>query len=251
MKLRLIRHATLQLELAGQHLLVDPLLAEPSAYRSLTVGQTAAQNPTAPLPCAVDALLQPDLIVATHSHFDHFDAVATARLPKSAPLICQPVDEAHFRGAGFAKVMAVGALPLTVGDLQFTRTGGRHGRGLLGRAMGPVSGFVIRARQAPVLYIVGDAVWGPEVQAALEQHRPDVVVVNAGAAQFNVGGPITMTAEDVVAVCRAAPQARVVAVHMEAINHCRLTRPALAGHLAQAGVSGQVLIPADGELLAG
>jgi hypothetical protein len=46
-------------------------------------------------------------------------------------------------------------------------------------------------------------------------------------------------------VCRAAPQAQVVAVHMEAINHCLLTRQELAEQAEAAGV--RVVIPEDGE----
>ena len=70
-------------------------------------------------------------------------------------------------------------------------------------------------------------------------------MANAGAAQFLHGDPITMTAGDVVRVCRAAPQAQVVAVHMEAINHCLLTREELAQQAESAGV--RVVIPEDGE----
>jgi len=83
----------------------------------------------------------------------------------------------------------------------------------------------------------------------LEQYHPDVIVLNTGAAQFNVGAPITMTADDVVKVCQAAPQAKIVAVHLEAINHCRLTRQALRDNLAKAKAANQISIPADGELL--
>jgi hypothetical protein len=54
-----------------------------------------------------------------------------------------------------------------------------------------------------------------------------------------------MTAGDVIRVCRAAPQAHVVAVHMEAINHCLLTRAELAKQAESAGV--RVVIPDDGE----
>ena len=46
------------------------------------------------------------------------------------------------------------------------------------------------------------------------------MVVNASGARFTEGDPIVMTAEDVVAVARHAPDAHVVAVHLEAINHC-------------------------------
>jgi len=77
----------------------------------------------------------------------------------------------------------------------------------------------------------------------------DVIVVNAGAAQFKSGGPITMTAEDVVRVCRAAPHATVVAVHMEALNHCPLNRADLGAVLDEAGLLPQVWIPANGESL--
>lgn len=128
MKLRLIRHATLQVELAGHHLLVDPLLAAPRAFRSLTFGTTAERNPTVPLPVSIDTLLQADIIVATHSHFDHFDSVAMARLPKQLPLLCQPTDQARFRRAGFTQVIPIVSSSVVVNDLQFFRTGGRHGK---------------------------------------------------------------------------------------------------------------------------
>jgi L-ascorbate metabolism protein UlaG (beta-lactamase superfamily) len=86
--------------------------------------------------------------------------------------------------------------------------------------MAPVSGFVLRAPDSPSLYIAGHTIYCPEVESALTSHRPDLTVVNAGAAQFTTGGPITVTALDVVKVCRFAPEMRVIAVHMETINHC-------------------------------
>jgi hypothetical protein len=82
---------------------------------------------------------------------------------------------------------------------------------------------------------------------ALRKYEPAIIVVNTGAAQFLEGGPITMTADDVIATCQAAPEAQVVAVHMEAINHCLLTRADLAFQLEAARVSEQVSIPNDGE----
>jgi hypothetical protein len=71
-----------------------------------------------------------------------------------------------------------------------------------------------------------------------------VIVVNAGAAQFLHGDPITMTAGDVIRVCRSTPHAQVIAVHMEAINHCLLTRAELAQQAHSAGA--RLVIPGDG-----
>jgi len=92
-------------------------------------------------------------------------------------------------------------------------------------------------------------VWCPEVNRVLRHRRPEVVVLNAGAAQFTQGGPITMDLEDVLQVQRAAPWAHLVVVHMEAMNHCLLTRQALRQGLRSAGGSSRTVIPADGETL--
>jgi hypothetical protein len=56
-----------------------------------------------------------------------------------------------------------------------------------------------------------------------------------------------MTAENVIQVCRHAPKAQVVAVHMEAINHCLLTRRELSHAAHQAGV--KMIVPDDGEIV--
>jgi L-ascorbate metabolism protein UlaG (beta-lactamase superfamily) len=115
--------------------------------------------------------------------------------------------------------------------------------------MGHVSGFVLTASNEPRLYIAGDTIWGPDVQDALDRFHPDIIILNAGVAQFNTGAPITMTAEDVIEVCRAAPRAKIIAVHMEAVNHCRLKRADLTERLTKAGVVHRVNVLADGEFL--
>jgi L-ascorbate metabolism protein UlaG (beta-lactamase superfamily) len=115
--------------------------------------------------------------------------------------------------------------------------------------MGTVSGFVLRVPGEPSLYLAGDTIWCAEVEAAIVGLRPDVIVVNSGAAQFRSGDPITMTAEDVIRVCRAAAGATVVAVHLGALNHCLLTREDLGLALERAGALARARIPADGESL--
>ena len=50
-------------------------------------------------------------------------------------------------------------------------------------------------------------------------------------------------------VCHALPGALVIAVHMEAVNHCLLTRDDLREKLQKEGLAERVRIPADGETL--
>lgn len=252
MNLRLIRHATLAFEMDGVRVLVDPMLGRAGTAPPVPNTPNDRTNPLVELPFGDEELSEliagTDAVLVTHTHNDHWDGRAREILPKDTIVLGQPEDEARISGAGFTNVSAVDP-GLALRGLQVVRTDGRHGTGEIGDMMAPVSGFVIRAEGEPTLYVAGDTIWCDEVEEAIEKHRPDVVVVNAGAARFVEGDPITMTAEDAARVCRAAPEARVVAVHMEAINHCLLTRDDLAAHLDGEGLLDRVAIPADGERL--
>ena len=52
---------------------------------------------------------------------------------------------------------------------------------------------------------------------------------------------------DVESVCRAAPNATVVASHMDTVAHASLTRKTLRAALERRGLAGRVLMPDDGE----
>ena len=156
------------------------------------------------------------------------------------PIIVQPASRERILSDGFTDVSAV-ETELEWEGIAVARTGGRHGHGAVADALGPVSGFVLRAAGEPTLYLAGDTVWADQVDAAIARHRPDIAVVNAGAARFLDSDPITMDADDVARVTERVP--RVVAVHLEAVNHCLLTRAELHAAVPSA------LVPADGEAL--
>jgi L-ascorbate metabolism protein UlaG (beta-lactamase superfamily) len=234
-KITLVRHATLLLEIGGHRLLVDPQL-DPEAVRP-PIDNTPNQrrNPLVPLPLPAEEVVRGlDAVVVTHLHRDHLDETAERLLPRDVPVFCQPEDEARLRELGLQARPVAEALDWD--GLSIRRTGGRHGHGALADRLAPVSGFVLDG-----LYVAGDTVWCDEVAAAIERHRPAVAVVNAGGARFLEGDPIVMTAADAREVAARVPT--VVAVHLEAINHCVETRAEL-----RAGAPG-VLVPEDGETL--
>ena len=243
MRLRLIRHATLLVELADGCVLVDPML-DPAGARPPVAGTAnERRNPLVELPEPAELIVRNlDAVLVTHLHADHLDETAVDLLPKDVPLVCQPPDEGVLRDRGFADVRPVED-ELELGGIAIARTGGRHGTGEIAERMAPVSGFVLSATGEPTLYVAGDTVWCEEVATALDEHRPDVVVVNAGGARFTEGAPITMTADDIAAVAMRAPEAQVVAVHLEALNHCPETRTEVRDRVPAA------LVPEDGETL--
>jgi L-ascorbate metabolism protein UlaG (beta-lactamase superfamily) len=259
MNIRLVRHATLVVELGGKTLLIDPMLGEVGEFMSFLNYSNNRVNPTASLPTDPNLsskLSKVDAAFVTHMHQDHFDTAAEKQLREDLQIFCQPAgegqppdqsDEAKLHKKGFSSVQPVED-SLQLDGFDVWRTDGQHGPGDVGRNMGPVSGFVLRSHNEPSLYIAGDTIWCTEVEEALEGHQPEIVVVNAGAAQMKgKPPPITMPKEDVAEVCRHMPSATVIAVHMEAIDHCLLRRKELADFIEGEGLSEQVRIPADGE----
>jgi L-ascorbate metabolism protein UlaG (beta-lactamase superfamily) len=248
MKLHLVRHATLLLEYAGMRILVDPMLSDAGAMSAIQNSPQPRPNPLVALPFPVEQVLDGvQLVLVTHTHRDHWDDAAIQLVPKDLPLLCQPEDMQKMEAVYFLNASAVHDMKHW-SHICVTRTPAQHGTGEIARAMAPSSGYVLSTSGEPTVYIAGDTIWYDQVAETIRQHNPQVIVVNAGAAQFLHGDPITMTAGDVVRTCRAAPQAKVVAVHMEAINHCLLTRKDLAQQAHAAGV--EVVIPEDGEMVA-
>jgi L-ascorbate metabolism protein UlaG (beta-lactamase superfamily) len=219
--------------MAGRRLLVDPMLYDVGARPPIEGTHNPVPNPTVPLPFPADEVVRDlDAVIVTHRHRDHLDATAERLLPRDVPVFCQPDDAAALRELGLDARPVVDSLEWE--GLTLTRTPARHGRGKVAELLAPVSGFVLDD-----LYLAGDTVWYEAVEETIERHRPRVAVVNAGGAEFVEGGLIVMGADDVREVVARVPN--VIAVHMEALNHCFLQRAALA-----AAVPG-VVIPRDGE----
>lgn len=248
MKMQLVRHATLLLDYAGMKILVDPMLSDAGAMSAIQNSPQPRPNPLAPLPFPVEQVLDGvQLVLVTHTHRDHWDDTAIQLVPKDLPLLCQPEDLQKMEAVHFVNTSAVHDTKHW-SDICIQRTPAQHGAGEIARAMAPSSGYMLSSEGEPTLYIAGDTIWYDQVAETIKEHNPQIIVVNAGAAQFLHGDPITMTAGDVVRVCRAAPQAQVVAVHMEAINHCLLTRAELAEQAQSAGA--RPVIPEDGAMVA-
>src|SRR4249920_1046449 len=235
MRLTLVRNATLILELAGKRLLVDPMLDDAGARPPIENTRNQVPNPTVPLPLPAEEVVRGlDGVVITHRHRDHLDTRAEELLPRDVPVFCQPEDVAALHELGLDARPIVDELEWD--GLRIVRTPARHGTGRIAKLLAPVSGYLLDG-----LYLTGDTVWYEGVAETIERHRPRVAVVNAGGAEFLEGGLIVMGLDDVREVVARVPT--VVAVHLEALNHCFLTRECLRRELPD------VRVPEDGETL--
>lgn len=120
----------------------------------------------------------------------------------------------------------------------------------LAKLLGEAMGVVFQAPGYKTLYLAGDTVWREEVDQTIEKYRPEIIVLNAGKAKVNgFEGAIIMGEEDVLHASQAAKNAKIVAVHMDAINHMSLTREALRTYVKKQGIESRVDVPEDGASL--
>lgn len=250
MRYTLLRNAAALLDYGGSTFLVDPALDPAGARPPVPNTPNHRPNPLVDLPDGWDTRVRDaDALIVTHLHMDHFDETAAAVLDHALPLLGQPEDRVRLADRGFTDLRPV-ENEATFGDIHLVRTPAEHGTGEIGQRMAPVSGFVLSAPDEPTLYIAGDTIWCDAVAATIAAHAPDVIVVNASGARFLEGDPIVMTAEDVAQVATAAPNALVIIVHLEAINHCPETRAYYRERLPALGVDMErVRIPDDGETI--
>ena len=251
MQIQLIRNATMKITYAGRTILTDPLLAPKGAYEPFA---GKARNPTADLPISLDDVLKDiDGVLVSHMHSDHFDKVAGEALPKNIPLFHQPGDEERLAELGFTAAAPV-ADTITWEGITISRTGGAHGSGEILEMMGQVSGFVLQADGEPTMYWAGDTIFCEPVENAIRKFKPDVFLPHSGGAQMPGYDIILMDAKQTLQAARTAwdvnSESVVVAIHMEALDHCPVTRDGLRNLADQENVpAGKLMIPKDGETL--
>lgn len=249
MNIHHIRNATLIVDYAGKKFLVDPFLSDQGTYPPFpNSARQDKNNPLAGLPVSIDEVIAGvDAVIVTHTHLDHWDDAAKDALPKDVKLFTQnEEDKTEIEGAGFTNIEVLQEDTVFEG-IHLIKTKGEHGRGEILKMAGLVCGVVFQHEDEKTLYIAGDTVWYEEVQRTIDAFHPEIIVVNGGDNQFLEGGSLVMGKEDIYEVHRAAPDAKIISVHMEAVNHWALSRKELRDFAQEKGMSSSLIVPNDGE----
>jgi L-ascorbate metabolism protein UlaG (beta-lactamase superfamily) len=265
MKITQIRNATILIEFEAKDvsgapigLLVDPMLAGRGALPSLKyLGGQRRRNPIVDLPSKMPELLgRVTHALITHcqrGHFDHLDRAGIRFLRQSrVPVFCMPHDEGWLRTRGLnvlsLEAPADGTASHPFFNGMITSIPCIHGRGLVGKLMEHGHGQLIDLPGEPTVYIAGDTILTLDVRACLETLQPDVAVLPAGGARFDFGGEILMNGDDMLTACQLT-HGKVVANHLEALDHCPTTRAQLRHDVSRAGLENRLFVPNDGDTL--
>jgi len=223
---------TVLLEYAGLTILTDPTFDDPRSYED--PGSTPLVKTRGPA-LAVAALPPIHLILLSHhDHPDNLDEAGLALVRSGIPTLTTPhaaaaLDLPHVRG--LEPWESTERRGFTV-----TAVAASHGPD---DVVGPVTGFVLEAPDAPSVYVSGD---NSEIDAVFEvaaRYAPvGLTVLFAGAARVPaIDAALTLTSEDAASATRILGARAVVGVHCEDWQHFSESRADLEAAFAAEGMA--------------
>jgi L-ascorbate metabolism protein UlaG (beta-lactamase superfamily) len=253
-----IRNATGKLSYDDVTFLIDPMLASKGTYQGFEgTFNSEFRNPTVDLPMSKNEVMKDvDAVIVTHTHLDHWDDEAQKLLDKDLPIFVQDKYDAEIISKqGFKNIHIVGDATEFKG-VKLTRIRGAHGTNAMfenidiALILGEAMGVVFEKEGEKTAYLMGDTIWNAAVSKTLYRYTPEILVMNTGYAKvlsFNDG--IIMGTQDVLKASLMAPQADIVTVHMDAINHCTVGRKHMKDFVKNNNLIDKVKIPEDGEIV--
>lgn len=151
-RLTWIGHASFLVTVGGKHVLVDPVFAR-------RIGTFYPRHGTPGL--EPDELPPIDLLLVSHSHYDHLDSASVESLPRTTPVVTPLRLGRWFRRRGFRDVEELDRWQsVEVVGLRVTLTPSRHWsrRGIADENATLWGGFVVEGRSATV-YHAGDSAY--------------------------------------------------------------------------------------------
>ena len=261
MKIHHLRNATFIIESKQYFILIDPMLGAKGSLPPFSILRFKLErNPTVELPDnAYEKLAKVTHALITHSqtfgfkplqHSDHLDASGERLLTEqNIPVITPSKDKSYLEKYGIR--VSDGIKDWQTVDFiggKISAVPAQHGHGWIHKVMANGCGFHLELPDEPSIYISGDTVMTDDIKRALTQFKPDITVVATGQAQLDIGQPLLMPSDEVWDFINLSP-GKVIANHMEALNHCPVKRQTLRNLLKERDISDKVFIPLDGGVL--
>ena len=261
MRIHHLRNATFVIESGEHYILIDPMLGEKGSLPPFSrIRFKSLKNPLVDLPPNAGSVLDKVTnCLITHSqkfgikalqHTDHLDIPGEDFLrEKHTPIVTLSRDANVLKKYGLnvqteleywkpqhllgGEIIAIPAL---------------HGHSWVNKLMANGAGYFLRIPDEPSIYISGDTVFTPDVERVLRELKPDIAVMAAGTATLDISTPILMPMDELIQFVQIAP-GKVIANHLEALNHCPTTRGQMKQELENNDLLSKVSIPNDGDVM--
>jgi L-ascorbate metabolism protein UlaG (beta-lactamase superfamily) len=231
MKIQLIGHNTLLIVLAGMKILTDPYFG---AWGNLAYTRLAP--PARPREQLSDA----DLILVSHTHWDHVDAGYFHLLSDQTPVLCPQVVRWQVRMLGGKRVIGMKSWEQqNFGEITVTAVPAVH--------IVPTIGFVLRG-EGHCIYFAGDTYYASFFKDIAHRLKPDIALIPV--TTFRI--PMTMGEDESLRATRELDPSLIIPIHLGVQPRSPLLR---TGHtperfiqkLRAAGIQTRVVLLKEGE----
>ena len=231
MKITMIGHSTVLIEISGERILTDP-------YFGLQ-GNPAYARPHPPAQSR-EQLSNVDLVLVSHNHFDHTDRRFFRALPQAVPVLAPAITAWMTRLKGGRNVIGLHAWQQKSFDgVSITALPARHVTFTIGYGI---------EGEGKRIYFAGDTYLADFMTKVGRELRPDVALIPV--TTFRI--PMTMgETQAVEAVRRLSPKV-VIPIHLGIIPRSPLMRTTdtaegFCERIRQAGLSSKIVILREGE----
>lgn len=262
------RNATMKIKYAGNTILTDPMFAKKGTFPGFLYTDKLI-NPTSELTVPKEEIIaETDFILLSHTHVpvgynvnnpahfsDHMDSDAIKTISKNMPIYLPEYDFDGMTKQGFTNLQVIKEKS-NINNILVSRFDGLHVDDETWIPMiGESSGYVLKAKSSPTILWSGDTLLTQTIKDQIIEHQPDVIILHPGGAQMpkddkgNVA-TLLMGIEDTIEIAKLAPKAKIIAIHMEALDHCTVKKVDLREAANKAGIEKQrLIIPNNGELI--
>lgn len=252
MKITQIRNATVIISYKDARIIVDPMLSPMGHLPKLKYFKNQFRNPLVELPNEYFKLKNEIThALITHcqkGHFDHLDKKGVKFLRENRIItFCTKRDGPYL----FKKNIITKEIPSQKGEFfdgEIQTINAQHTRGFLRPFLEDGVGYYIKFPMMKSLYIMGDSVLTDEIKQFIKEHQPDFIIAATGKAQFDFGSPLLMDEKEIIELARLT-DGKIIANHMDALDHCRIGRSNLRQIIKDANLEEKFIILEDGETL--
>ena len=246
-----IRNATTKLIYNGVTILVDPFLAPKAYYPGFDGAPTPEQKkqrvPLVDLPMSIEEIIKDlEVVIITHTHYDHWDEWAAKEIPKNVTIFVQnESDKKIVQGQGFKDARIVGNNTPFKG-ISITKIKAHHAP--KGMNFDECMGFILKAPGQKTIYFTGDTIWFDQVENALKNHKPDIIIINGADTRYEwFSGSTMMGPEDIKKMYKMCKDSIIIPVHMDSYPHCTYTTKTMKKFVEEHKFQDRVIVPVDGE----
>ena len=230
MQISLIGHSTVLIEAGGMKILTDPFFSSwgDLAYRRIT-----------PASCSRAELKDVDLVLVSHTHWDHIDRQYFKLIGKVVPVFTSSLVQGLAKLSGAENVVAVEPWEHRIfNNLTLTVVPAIH--------PAPAAGFVIQIEDKTV-YFAGDTYYGRFMERIARDFKLDLALLPV----FTYRIPMTLSEKSAVKAVKTLKPGVVIPIHNDLEPRLPLmrNRQSLAGfarRIAQAGLESRLVMLGPG-----